>query len=523
MKRAFINGNVYVSFRPVKRVEAFLVVGGRVAMLGSTEEILKAAEVLNAEIIDLDGGTVLPAFIDSHMHLDELGEYLNMLDLRGVRSIEELKRKLRDFAKKKDGWLRGHGWDQELFKENRWPTRHDLDEVVSDRPVMLSRVCLHAAVLNTKALEETGLIDWDSEDVLRDENGEPTGIVKEEAFSFAVRKFDERVGEDEYRGYLLRASEYVLSKGITTVGFVSVGERALKVLGYLDAEGQLRLRVKVYLKPEENLDVLEVLKKLGIRRGFGGRRLKIGGIKVLADGSLGARTAWLSSPYNDAETRGYPNVGKEWLEGVAWETHEMGLQLAVHSIGDATMDMVLDVYEALGDVERAGHRIEHASLMRPDQIERAKRLGVRLALQPHFVITDWWVLERVGKERSKWVYPFKSISKAGIPFGLSTDSPVEPLDPWETVYAAVTRGKYEGIPLADLTPDEALTLEEALHAYTAGSAGVLMEEDLGSLEEGKLADFIIVSDDPFEVDEKELRGIKVLETYIEGERVFKAG
>jgi len=522
LKRAFINGDVYVSFRPVRRVEAFLVMDGRIAMLGSTGEILKAAEVLNAEIIDLDGGTVLPAFIDSHMHLDELGEYLNMLDLRGVRSIEELKEKLRRFAEKKDGWLRGHGWDQELFKERRWPTRHDLDEVVNDRPVMLSRVCLHAAVLNTRALEETGLSEWDSEDVLRDENGEPTGIVKEDAFSYAVRKFDEMVTEDEYGKYMLQAAEYALSKGVTTVGFVSVGEGALRALSRLDAEGKLRLRVKVYLNPGEDLGVLESLKRLGIRRGFGGRRLKIGGIKVLADGSLGARTAWLSSPYSDAETRGHPNVTKEWLEQVAKETHEAGLQMAVHAIGDATMDMVLDVYESLGNVEGAGHRIEHASLMRPDQIERAKRLGVRLALQPHFVMTDWWVIERVGEERAKWVYPFRSIAEAGTPFGLSTDSPVEALDPWETVYAAVTRGKYEGVPLAELTPNEALSLEETLHAYTAGSAEVLMEEKLGSLEEGKLADFIIVSDDPFEVDEKELREIKVLETYLGGERVFKA-
>jgi len=521
--RAFVNGNVYISFRPLRKAEAFLVAHGRVLKTGSSGEIRETAEGLGAEIIDLGGKTVLPGFVDCHMHLDELGEYLGMLDLRGVRSIRELKERLREFAQKKDGWLRGHGWDHELFEEKRWPTRYDLDEVVSDRPVMLSRVCLHAAVLNTKALEETGLMDWDSEDVIRDENGEPTGIVKEEAFSFAVRKFDEMMSDGEYEEAILRASEYALSKGVTAVGFVSVGERALRALSRLDAKGRLRLRVVAYLNPGEDTGVLESLRELGIRRGFGGRRLKIGGIKVLADGSLGARTAWLSEPYSDAETRGHPNVTREWLEEVAEKTHGAGLQLAVHAIGDATIDMVLDVYESLGGVGVAGHRIEHASVMRPDQIERAKRLGVRLALQPRFVITDWWVVERVGEERAKWVYPFRSIARAGITFGFSTDSPVEPLDPWETVYAAVTRGKYEGIPLAELTPDEALSLEEALHAYTAGSAEVLMEEGLGSLEEGKLADFVVVSDDPFEVGEKDLRRIKVLETYVGGERVFRAG
>ena len=521
MAKAFINGNVYVSFRPPVRVEAFLVVNGRVAKTGSTREVLKAAEQLGAEVVDLGGKTVLPGFIDAHMHLDELGEYLGMLDLRGVRSIRELKEKLRKFAEEKEGWIRGHGWDQELFKEKRWPTRHDLDEVVSDRPVLLSRVCLHAAVLNTKALEETGLIDWDSEDVIGDENGEPTGVVKEEAFTHAVRKFNEMISEEEYAKSILRAAEYALSKGVTGVGFVSVGERALRALSRLDAEGKLKVRVKAYLNPGENLETLESLKRLGIKNGFGGKRLKIGGIKVLADGSLGARTAWLSSHYSDAETRGHPNVTKEWLELVAREAHEAGLQMAVHAIGDATLDMVLDVYESLGDIKRAGHRIEHASLMRPDQIERAKRLGVRLAIQPHFVITDWWVVERVGTERAKWAYPFRSIAKAGIPFGLSTDSPVEPLDPWETVYAAVTRGKYENVPLAALTADEALTLEEALHAYTAGSAEVLMEDDLGTLKEGKLADFIVVGEDPFEVNEDRLKGIEVLETYIGGEKVWE--
>ncbi len=527
--RAFVNGKIYVSFNPERTAEAILVAFGRVLYAGSSEKAKKIAQELGGEIIDLQGRVVLPGFIDSHIHLDELGMSLNMVDLRGVRSIEELKEKVKEHAKKHGTWVLGHGWDQELFEEKRWPTRWDLDEVVKDKPVMLSRVCLHAAVLNTKAMEMAGLLDLDSPGIMRDEEGEPNGVVKEEAFELAREKFKETLTLEDYKRFIEDGAKFALSNGVTTVGFVSVEESSIKALGELNAEGRLSIRVRAYLDPGRrgvgergmygNVDILQALKNLGIRRGFGEEKLKINGIKILADGSLGARTAWLSKPYSDARTEGYPNISREVLETIVKEAHEAGLQVAVHAIGDATIDMILDVYEHL---EKLRHRIEHASILREDQIERISKLGVVLAVQPHFVITDWWVLERVGEERAKWVYPFKSALKKGIVLGLSTDSPVEPLNPWETVYAAVTRGKYERVPLYNHTPDEVLTLEEALHAYTYGSAYILGEEsELGTLEEGKLADFIVVDRDPFEVGEKELREIRVFETYIGGERKFK--
>ena len=527
--KSFVNGKIYVSFNPKRTAEAILVAFGRVLYVGSSEKVEKIAQELGGEIIDLQGKIVLPGFIDSHMHLDELGMSLNMVDLRGVRSIEELKEKVKEHAKKHGTWVLGHGWDQELFEEKRWPTRWDLDEVVKDKPVMLSRVCLHAAVLNTKAMEMAGLLDLDSPGIMRDEEGEPNGVVKEEAFELAREKFKETLTLEDYKRFIEDGAKFALSNGVTTVGFVSVEESSIKALGELNAEGRLSIRVRAYLDPGRrgvgergmygNVDILQALKNLGIRRGFGEEKLKINGIKILADGSLGARTAWLSKPYSDARTEGYPNISREVLETIVKEAHEAGLQVAVHAIGDATIDMILDVYEHL---EKLRHRIEHASILREDQIERISKLGVVLAVQPHFVITDWWVLERVGEERAKWVYPFKSALKKGIVLGLSTDSPVEPLNPWETVYAAVTRGKYERVPLYNHTPDEVLTLEEALHAYTYGSAYILGEEsELGTLEEGKLADFIVVDRDPFEVGEKELREIRVFETYIGGERKFK--
>ncbi|MCD6559594.1 MAG: amidohydrolase [Palaeococcus sp.] len=532
MIRAFLNGKIYTSFKPKKIVNALVVANERILYVGSNEKARKIARELGGEVIDLHGKVIFPGFIDSHLHLEELGMYLEMADLRGVKSIKELKEKVGDFAKKtKTTWILGHGWDQELFDEKRWPTRWDLDEVVKEKPVMLSRVCLHAAVLNTKAMELADLLEAELPGVIRDEDGKATGVVKEEAFELAREKFKETLTLKDYEHFLKTASDYVSSLGITAVGTVSVEERTLKALTNLEARRELRVRVFAYLDPGkrgvkesgmfENLDILNALKKLGIRSGFGRKKLKIQGIKILADGSLGARTAWLSEPYSDASTRGYPNISKELLQKIVREAHEAGLQMAVHGIGDATIDMILEVYSSLGDVEGNRHRIEHASILREDQIEKMAELGVVASVQPHFVITDWWVVKRVGEKRAKWVYPFKSMLERGIILGFSTDSPIEPTNPWETIYAAVTRGKHENVETHRYTEDEVMNLEEALHAYTYGSAYIMhAEKELGTLEEGKLADFIVLDRDPFEVKEKELRSIKVLETYVGGSKHY---
>ncbi|MDI3474515.1 MAG: hypothetical protein PWQ79_1535 [Thermococcaceae archaeon] len=531
MIRAFVNGKIYVSYKPIRIVDGILVAYGRIIHAGSSEKARELAMNLGGDVVDLGGKTVLPGFIDSHLHLEELGMALETLDLRGVKSITELKERLKKYAKTTStSWILGHGWDQELFEEKRWPTRWDIDEVVGDRPVMLSRVCLHAAVLNTKAMELAGLLEADLPGVVRDERGEVTGVIKEEAFEMAREKFKETLKPEDYEHFIKRGVEHLASLGVTAVGTMSVDETTLRALSSLDEKGELKLRVFAYLDPGKrevkgegmfgDTEVLEALKRLGVKRGFGGRKLRIAGVKVLADGSLGARTAWLSEPYADSPTRGYPNVSKEVLEKIAKEAHGAGLQLAVHGIGDATIDMILSVYSSLQEPGRLRHRIEHASILRPDQIKRMAELGVAASVQPRFIISDWWAVKRVGERRAGWIYPFKSMLKAGIVLGFGTDSPIEPANPWKSVYAAVTRGKYENVETYEHTKGECLGVDEALYAYTHGSAYVLgAEDELGTLEEGKFADFIVVDRDPFEVEEIELREIKVLESYVGGERL----
>lgn len=504
MIRAFVNGKIYLSFKPSKTAEAIVIGNEKVIYTGDSERARKIAEELEGEVVDLKGKIVLPGFIDSHIHLNFLGQSLKMLNLKGTKSIEELKEKLKDYVNKTNtSWILGFGWDQEEL--GRYPTKKDLDEIADNKPVLLYRTCFHAAVLNTKAMEIVSLEEGEDADL-------ETGIIKENTLEKVREIINESLTVEDYKHFIEEGAKFVLSQGVTSVGFVSVNKKSLRALLELDNERKLPIRVFVYLSPS----LLEELKGLGLTRGVGSKRVKIMGIKVLADGSLGARTAWLSKPYEDSPTTGHPNISREELKKIVQEAHRLGLQMAIHGIGDKTIDMILDIYDELGG-ER--NRIEHASILREDQIKRMKRLGVVASVQPRFVISDWWAVRRVGKRRAKWVYPFKSMLEEGIMIGFGTDSPIEPVNPWESIYAAVTRGKFEGIEIYNYTKGECLSLEESLHSYTYGSAYIMHAEDeLGTLEEGKFGDFIIVDRDPFDSKEEELRDIKVLEVYVGGSK-----
>ena len=520
----FINGKVYVSFKPLRVVEGLLVSGERVLYVGPSSVVALLAKSLGGDIVNLEGRVVVPGFVDAHVHVDSLGLYISTLDLRGVKSIRELKEKLREYANvMRTQWIVGHGWDQELFEEKRWPTRFDLDEVVLDRPVLLTRICLHAGVLNTRALEVTGLLGGGVEGVLTDPGGNPTGVVVEKALEIAREKFRETLGVEDYVELLRSAQDHLLLHGVTTVGFVNCELPVFKALLELWRRRELRIRVRVYLKPADGgVDVLGVLRSLGVKAGFGDEWLRIMGVKLFVDGGLGARTAWLSEPYSDDEsTSGLPLMSREELQKISRIVDESGLQLAVHAIGDKAVRTVLDVYSELLNTRYLRHRVEHASLLKDDDLELMRDLGAVAVVQPHFIVSDWWAKSRLGEQRVKWLYRFKSLVEAGVPLAFSTDAPVEPVNPWETVYAAVTRGKYEKVPFYLDTAHESLNVIESLHAYTYGSAYALhSEESLGTLEPGKLADFVVLDRDPLATPERDLPFIRVLEVYVGGVRAW---
>jgi len=523
--KGFINAKIYASFKPLRVFEGFIVAGDKVAYAGSSVEVKQVVESLGGRIIDLKNRVVLPGFIDSHLHLDSLGLTLVSLDLRGVRSISELKEKLRMYSETtKFKWVIGRGWDQEMLLEKRYPTRLDLDEVVKDKPAVLLRTCGHAAVLNTKALELTGLINYEGKEVEKSTDGYPTGVIYEEAVGIAMAKFAESISIEEYVELLRVAQNHLVSQGVTSIGFMSCSLKSLKALLEMWVRNELKIRVRVYLNPmDNNLNLIETLKSLGLKRGFGGKYLKIMGFKLYADGSLGARTAWLTQPYNDDSSKtGYPAIDPYYLREIAKIIDEAGLQLAIHAIGDRAVEEVLGIYRELNNTRSLRHRIEHVSLLRDDQLLELSNSGAVAVVQPHFIVSDWWADRRLGPSRIKWLYRFKSMIESNVRVAFSTDAPVEPVNPWETVYAAVTRGKYDNLPFYREILHESLDVLEALHSYTYGSAYAIHEEDvLGSLLPGFYADFVVLDKDPLETPDNQLKDIKILETYVGGVKVWR--
>jgi predicted amidohydrolase YtcJ len=521
--KGFVNGDIYVSFKPLRKVKAFAVENGKVIYVGRNEDVVDLVKKVSGDIVDLGGRTVLPGFIDSHAHIDELGIFLNAVDLRGVRSIAELKERIRRSLDRVETlWVLGHGWDQELFEEKRWPTRWDIDDVVSHRPALLTRICLHVGLLNTLGLRVTGLENVENPNIVRNDRGIATGIVREDMLEVVWEKVRDSISVEQYEKLLLNTMRFAVANGVTTIGFTGCDLKVFKALINLWSRGMLITRVRVYLYPGREWEVVEILERLGLRRGFGDNFFKLMGVKVIADGTLGARTAWLSEPYSDnPSTSGAPSIPPEDLKNLVKKVHSLGLQLAIHGIGDRAIDTILSIYSELRDVASARHRIEHASVLREDQVELIAKLGVAVSVQPNFIISDWWAMSRLGKKRVRWLYPFKTLIEKNIAIGFGTDSPVEPINPWQTIYAAITRGRYEGIAHYEDTKDQCLDIIDALHSYTYGSAYIMFEEqNLGTLEVGKLADFIVVDRDPLKVDGKNLRNVKVLETYVGGVKVY---
>ena len=513
-----LNGKIYTFNREKPRAEAVAVLNEKIVYVGEDKEASKLVGP-NTQVINLNGKTVIPGLTDCHVHMASFGRSLSTLNLRGLTSITQLKRLVKEKAESlpPNAWILGRGWDQEKFVEKRLPTRWDLDEAAPENPVVLFRVCGHICVANSRALELAG-IDKATEPPPGGEidknvsTGEPTGIVRENALELVIKAFP-KASEKEILNTCVEACREAVKAGLTCVHWIIESPMELHALQRLRKDGKLPLRAYVLVPAE----LMKHLKGLGLMQGFGDSMLRIGGVKIFVDGSLGARTAALKEPYNDApETSGMLVSSQEKLEDQFLEAHSSGLQLAVHAIGDKAVDVALQAFEkALRKVPKgdARHRIEHASVLNEKLIRRMKRLGIIASVQPHFIVSDFWVQQRLGKDRARWVYPFKSLLKGGILICAGSDCPVEPIFPLLGVWAAVTKQS---------NPKEKLTVEEALRLYTLNAAYAAFEEALrGTIEEGKLADLTVLSDDPFEVNPERLREIKVLMTIVDGRVVYR--
>ena len=508
-----VNGEFITMNSSAPFAQAVAVKKDKIMAVGSTSKIRRWIGK-ETKTVNLGGKTVVPGFTDSHAHIIWLGFQSSELDFRNVSSIESIQQQLKEKVKatEKGKWIFGRGWDQDLLKEKRYPIRSDLDKVAPDNPVFIVRVCGHIGVANSKALEVAGIDEKTAKSlgdyVGRDsKTGELNGLFKEKTVDL-IRGIPK-----PSRRELQKACKVALSEaaklGLTTVTCITDSPGEIYALEKLAEKGQLSLRVYAMVP----IDSLRKFKNKKVDAPY----LKIKCVKMFADGSLGARTAALMEPYADEPSeKGMLYYAPEQQRQLIEEADSSGFQIAVHVIGDKAVEQTVQAFEDLGKerVTKRRHRLEHVSVLNPNLIKRIKSLGLLATIQPHFVVSDFWVVNRLGSERARWTYAFKSLVDNGVPVAGSSDAPVEQLNPLLGVWAAVTRER---------SPEERLSVMEALRAYTIGGAYFSFEEKVrGSIEVGKYADLAVLSHNPLNVEPDKIKDIKVVMTIVGGKVVYSA-
>jgi hypothetical protein len=523
-----INGTVHTLDPARPRAEAVAIRDGRILKVGAAAEVRGLAGK-ETRTIDLAGGFVLPGFIDSHTHFLNGGFSLSSIQLRDVRTREEFAAKVAAKVKdlEKGEWVQNGDWDHELFTPVELPRREWIDSVSPDNPVCVNRYDGHMVLANSAALRISGVtkstpVPPGGEIVKDPKTGEPTGILKDAAADLVYRHIPEPSWREK-----LKAAEAAL-KNAAEHGVTSVHEMAdassFEVYQQLIRDGKMTARLYVYI-PINDVDIYARLK---LKTPFGNDYLKIGGLKGFVDGSLGSATAYFFEPYtDDPKNRGLlaPQMFPEGImEKRIMEADKAGLQVAIHAIGDRANSLLLDLYEkaaAQNGPRDRRWRIEHAQHLRPRDIARFGKLGVIASVQPYHAYDDGrWAEKKIGKERVRYTYPFKSLLDGGAVLAFGSDWTVAPLDPVSGIYAAVTRATSDGKNPGGWVPEEKISLDDAIKGYTTGGAyAEFAEKDKGTIQSGKLADIIVLDKDLFKVPADELMDVKVVLTIVGGKVV----
>ena len=537
MRHIYINGIVYTITQGIH--EAFVVEEGKFLYVGDSKTAL-GYQNETSQIIDLKGKFVTAGFNDSHLHVLYYGSALQTLKLaQHTNSLQEMKQALKAFIDQKElkenEWIRGFGWNQDYFSdEKRFPTRYDLDEISTQYPICLVRACGHICVVNSKALELAGITKYTTQveggvfDI--DEQGEPLGIFRENALSLIYDKIPQPT-RAELKTMLQAACESLNSYGVTSAQtddftvFPKVSYEEV-IAAYQELEQEGKLSVKIYQQAQlTNQEELAAFLNKGYTTGVGSDYFKIGPLKLLGDGSLGARTAYLSKPYaDDPTTQGIPVYTQEQFDQMIGYAHEKGMQVAIHAIGDGIMDMIIkSIEKALQKHPRENHRhgIVHCQITTKELIKKFKELNLCAYIQSIFLDYDINIVEaRIGKERVKTTYNFKTLLDQGTNISNGSDCPVELPNVLKGIQCAVTRSTLNG-QKGPFLSDQALTIEEALNSYTMMGAYTSFEEHVkGSIEKGKVADFVILDQNPLATDKYSLKDIQVVATYVDGKCVY---
>ena len=538
----FTHGNIYTgvvdpaaSLGAGKRAEALAVRGDRILAVGTRDEIVKWKGP-ETRVVDLAGHFVMPGFNDAHMHMASAGLEKMNVDLVGVKTLDEFLDRLRakcDAAAAGE-WVVGEGWDETLWAVKTLPSRWDLDEVTGSHPVYLERVDGHIGVANTHALQlvsvtvatrepEGGKID-------RDENGTPTGILRESAQELVQSKLPQPTHEKRRQAIELALAD-LASHGVTSAQDYSRWDD-FQVYAELEREGKLTARISEWLPFD---DSIAVLNKKRESHPASDNMLHTGMLKGFMDGSLGSKTAALLEPYSDdPKNSGLPQYEAARLNAMTKERLLAGYQIGFHAIGDKGVQMALDAFAEAEKAAKAGNvkaadggsdyrlRIEHAQVTTPQQVARFKELKVIASMQPSHVLTDMnWAESRLGAKRAEHSYAWAEFIHRGVTLAFGTDYPVEPVSPFRGLYAALMRTSEDG--KRSYYPEQKLTIEQAIAAYTTGAAfAEFAEKEKGKLEPGMLADFIILDRDVTAVPALKILETKVLQTVVGGKTVYEA-
>ncbi len=494
---------------------------GIIAAIGDNDRIIKRYRQEADEAIDLQNHHILPAFTDCHVHFVGWCLMRSRPHLEKAKSIGQCLDLVAQGLKKipSGHWLVGTGWDRNIWSEPRFPNRRDLDRVSPNNPAALWSKDWHTLWLNSCGLKALGISRSTPEvpggRIERDGRGRPTGLLREEAANRYYLKIPYPSDQLLKEAVLAGRNEFWR---LGLAGFHSMeGPEEYRVLQKLE-EDRLGLRGVLFFRQQH----LERLAALGLRSGFGGRRLKLGGIKLFVDGALGSQTALMLQPYENSRSRGMAVMSRAELQSLANLASENGLACAVHAIGDAANRMALDVFEKARIIDRKlRHRIEHCQLVSPDDVKRFRRLGIVASVQPIHCPSDLDIIKKHWGDRGRDAYPFGSLARAGAVLAFGSDAPIENPDPWRAIQAAVTRQR---IPpdRPPFHPEQSLSVEQAVRAYTTGAAWASGDEGWkGSLEPGKAADFICLSDDVFRMKPEDIHKVRVERTVVGGMTVFQ--
>jgi predicted amidohydrolase YtcJ len=524
------NATIYTVDKQHPRAEAAAVIGDRIVAVGSKAEI-DSWRGPQTEVIDAGGKLVLPGFNDAHLHFIQGGAQLDQVALTDASTPQEFAKRIAAQVSKtpKGQWVLGGRWDETKWPDPQLPTSQQVDPVTGDTPIFVERYDGHQALANSAAMKLAGVSaktpDIPGGVIMRDGSGNPTGIFKDAAQELIYKAIPPMSHEQRLRA-ARRALEHAASLGLTSVQHMNPEFADVAVYSELAEKGELMTRI--YAAPMETN--WQDQAKVGIRHAWGSKYLRLGAVKGYADGSLGSRTAYMFEPFADEPgNRGllsdemHPPSG---MRDRLMHADVAGLQIRVHAIGDRAISMMLDIFGDL-EKERGYHdqrfAIEHAQHMAQKDFERFAKLHVIASMQPYHAIDDGrWAEKRLGHDRARYSYAWRSFLDHGVTLAFGTDWPVAPLDPMLGLYAAVTRATLDGKNPDGWIPEEKITLPEAVEAYTMGSAfAEFQEREKGSITPGKLADMVIISDNIFELKPETIRNLKVDTTILGGKVVYR--